>query len=190
MEPSPYKNELVRIASEEHETFASVALDDPPMQKRIEHYCHDLGLPVTQSVREHYSAVFISWCIRTAGASKGEFPAAVSHSQYARRCIEAAKQAKGLFRARRMESYAPQPGDIVHVNRLDGTVNYDTASASEWYPAESGIVVELGESEAIIVMGNQEPRGNVGTEKLPLTPSGLLVQRAEDPIICVIEVLK
>jgi hypothetical protein len=104
-------------------------------------------------------------------------------------CFSLSRGARSHRWARRIESYAPKPGDLVHVNRDDGTVDYDRISGGP-YAAESGIVVESGQGEARIVMGNQEPMGSVGTEKLALDDSGLLIQRGSNPFICVIEVRK
>jgi hypothetical protein len=39
-------------------------------------------------------------------------------------------------------------------------------------------------------MGNQQASGSIGTEQLALDASGLLIQRAKNPLICVIEVGK
>jgi hypothetical protein len=80
---------------------------------------------------------------------------------------------------------APAIGNTRHA----GDVDYGRIGGGP-YAAESGIVVELGQSAALIVMGNQEPLGNVGTESLALGDSGLLVQRASNPFICVVEVRK
>jgi hypothetical protein len=180
-----FKAELVRVAWHEHETLGALRRGDRALEERIEFYCCNVGISATAPA--HYSAVFISWCMRTAGASETDFPATAGHWQYASRALKSA----GLFRARRVESYAPQLGDVIHVNRDDGKVDYDRVrNGPHPYAAESGIVVETRQGEALIVMGNQEPAGNVGTEKLALDDSGLLVQRTKNPFICVIEVLK
>jgi hypothetical protein len=187
--PTSLKDELVRIAREESQSFGSYQRGDPELEERIEFYCNEVGIPATACVKAHYSAVFISWCMRAAGASREEFPETAAHWEYAALALKNAENGEGLFWARRIEHYAPKPGDIVHVNRADGKVTYDQIGNGH-YRAESGFVIEVGVKEALIVMGNQEPRGNVGTEKLALTTSGLLVQRTKDPFICVIEVLK
>jgi hypothetical protein len=94
-----------------------------------------------------------------------------------------------MVRARRIEAYAPQSGDIVHVNRNNGKVRFDHIFAGGYF-SESGVVVDIVPGKARIVMGNQEPFGNVGTEDLALANSGLLTQRDRNPLIAVIEVLK
>jgi hypothetical protein len=190
-DPTPFKAELVKIARGEHESLGGLQRGDQRLEKQIKLYCDEVGLAMTDSIKAHYSAVFISWCIHKAHASEKEFPAVAAHWQYARRAVLAAAAANGMFRGRRIESYAPQLGDLIHVNRNGGQIDYDIVrNGSSPYRAESGIVIEVGAKEALIVMGNQEPLGNVGTEKLALDESGFLVQRAKDPFICVIEVLK
>jgi hypothetical protein len=187
--PTPFKSDLIRIARQENQTLGSLHRGDPELEKRIEAYCRDVDVSATSSVRAHYSAVFISWCMRAAGASKEEFPATAAHWEYAGLALRNVENGEGLFRARTIESYAPKPGDVIHVNRTDGKVSYDQIGDGH-YRAESGIVVEVGDEKVLMVMGNQEPLGNVGIEKASLDGSGLLVQRAKDPFICVIEVLK
>ena len=188
-ELTPFKVELAKIARQESESFASLRRGDRELENRIERYCSDVGVSATTLVRSHYSAVFISWCMRTAGASEAQSPAQISHSEYAKRAFSGAENREGLFQARRVESYAPQPGDVIHLNRDGGKVDYDRIRAGG-YNSESGIVVDILPNKAVIVMGNQEPRGNVGTEALTLADSGLLIQRIHNPSICVIEVLK
>jgi hypothetical protein len=184
-----FKAELVRVAWQEHETLGALRRGDRALEERILFYCREVDISATPDVKAHYSAVFISWCMCTAGASKTEFRPTAGHCVYARQALRNAEQEEGPFRARRVESYAPKVGDVIHVNRDDGKVDYDQARHGS-YHAESGIVVDIRPGEALIVMGNQEPAGNVGTEKLALADSGLLVQRADNPFICVIEVLK
>jgi hypothetical protein len=186
-----FKAELVRVAWHEHETLGALRRGDQALEERILFYCHEVGISAIPDVKAHYSAVFISWCMCAAGASKTDFPATAGHWKYASRALRNAEHEEGPFRARRIESYAPKLGDVIHVNRDDGKVDYDRVRNGPYpYAAESGIVVETRQGEALIVMGNQEPAGNVGTEKLALDDSGLLVQRTKNPFICVIEVLK
>jgi hypothetical protein len=187
--PTPFKTELVTVARKENEFFGALRRGDQQLEERIEFYRRSVGITATDSVKSHYSAVFVSWCMRTAGASATEFPAAAAHWQYAELAKRNTDYGEGLFWARRIECYAPQPGDIVHVNRDNGEVDYGRISGGP-YVAESGIVVGLGQGEALIVMGNQTPLGNIGAEKLDLYPPGLLIQRARNPFICVIEVRK
>jgi hypothetical protein len=103
-ELTPFKVELAKIARQESESFASLRRGDRELENRIERYCSDVGVSATTLVRSHYSAVFISWCMRTAGASEAQFPAQISHSEYAKRAFSGAENREGLFQARRVES--------------------------------------------------------------------------------------
>jgi hypothetical protein len=186
---TPFKTELVRRARSESESLPGLCRGDKELEDRIEFYGRSIGIVDVASFRQHYSAVFISWCMRKAGATEAEFPWRLSHSEYAQFALQNAEHAEGMVRARRIEDYAPQPGDIVHVNRDNGKVNFDRIRAGV-YHSESGIVIDVAPGKALIVMGNQEPCGNVGTEELALADSGLLIQRGWNPFIAVIEVLK
>jgi hypothetical protein len=187
--PTEFKSELVRLARQESEALPGRCRGDPELEDRIECYGRSIGIMDITSFQQHYSAIFISWCMRTAGASEAEFPPQLSHSKYAQFAVRNAEIEQGVFRARRIEAYAPQLGDIVHVNRNNGKVKFDHILVGGYF-SESEIVVDIVPGKALIVMGNQEPCGNVGTEELALTDSGLLIQKGRNPLIAVIEVLK
>jgi hypothetical protein len=73
---SPFKTELVRIANEEHARLGPLRRGNLELRRSIETYCRDVGIVVPHEIDDyHYSAVFISWCMRKAGASETEFPA-------------------------------------------------------------------------------------------------------------------
>src|ERR1044072_7692086 len=79
--PTQFEAELARIAREENLTLGALRRGDQELEERIDRYCHEVGIPATAPVKAHYSAVFISWCVRTAGASETEFPSAAAHWQ-------------------------------------------------------------------------------------------------------------
>jgi hypothetical protein len=191
MGPSSFKDELVKIARAENVAFGGFERGDRPLEDRIERYRRCVEIPLGPSVNAHYSAVFISWCMRTAGAPKEEFPAVVGHWQYAEWAAANAKNLSGIFWARRVENYAPVPGDLIHFNRDGGRVDYDWILGGRGgYAGESGIVVGFDDGTAVVVIGNKEPEGNIGLDKVPLTQSGLVLQRNSNPFIAVIEVGK
>jgi hypothetical protein len=187
--PTPFKTELVRLARQENAALPGRCRGDQELEDRIEYYGRSIGIMDIASFQQHYSAVFISWCMRTAGASEAEFPPELSHSKYAKFSLRNADTEQGVVRARRIEAYAPQPGDILHMNRNNGKVTFDRILAGGYF-SESGVVIDIVSGKALIVMGNQEPCGNVGTEELALADSGILIQRNRNPLIAVIEVLK
>jgi hypothetical protein len=187
--PTLFKAELIKLALQEAKASNTLRRGDQPLENRIDFYSRSVGISATPIVTAHYSAVFISWCMRTAGASATEFPAVASHWQYAAFALRNGEIGAGHFWARRIESYAPQLGDLVHFNRDGRTADFRQIGLGV-YPAESGIVVAQDRSEASIIVGNQEPLGNIGHATLALDEKGLLIQRSNDPFICVIEVGK
>jgi hypothetical protein len=187
--PTEFKSKLVGLALQESEVLAGRCRGDQDLEDRIVCYGRSIGIEDVASYQQHYSAVFISWCMRKAGASEAEFPPEISHWKYAQFSVRNAEMQQGVVRARCIEAYAPQSGDIVHVNRNNGKMRFDHILAGGYF-SESGVVVDIVPGKARIVMGNQEPCGNVGTEDLALADSGLLIQRDRNPLIAVIEVLK
>lgn len=187
---TPFKTELIRIAQEECQLLNGSRRGDRTLEERVRSYAIDLSISVSEAITAHYSAVFISWCLRSAGASKTEFPIAIAHWQYAECAAQSAANRTGVFWARRIESYAPQIGDLIHFNRNGGRVDYDQICGEHRYEGESGIVISLESRNAVVVVGNLEPAGNVGIEKVSLAASGVLKQREADPFICIIEVRK
>jgi hypothetical protein len=95
--------------------------------------------------------------MRKAGASEAEFPTKISHWKYAQFSVRNAEIQQGMVRARRIEAYAPQSGDIVHVNRTNGKVRFDRIFAGG-YLSESGVVVDIVPGKARIVTGNHRHR--------------------------------
>src|SRR4051794_19806364 len=83
---SHFKTKLVNVAKIELEQLDFAKRGDILLRKRVGRYCHDVGVVIHESVDTfHYSAIFITWCMRAAGASKVEFPTARSHCEYAKR---------------------------------------------------------------------------------------------------------
>jgi hypothetical protein len=104
--PSSFKHELVKAARGEAQLFGAFRRGDEPLENRIEYYHTEVGISATPLIKEHYSAVFISWCMRSAGASSKEFPTAAGHWQYAEFAAKNAKNGTGLFWARQIEAYS------------------------------------------------------------------------------------
>ena len=186
-----FKLDLIDRACGEARLLGAYLRGDRALEERIDVYCATVGIPATPLVKEHYSAVFISWCMRSAGASPAEFPAAAGHWQYAELSARNAENGTGLFWARQLQSYAPVLGDIIHFNRCGGTIDFNWIREGRGpYKGESGIVIELKERKVIVAIGNLEPAGNVAISSFALAETGHVLQRAIDPFVCVIEVGK
>jgi hypothetical protein len=190
MGPTAFKAALVRIALAECEALAGIdGRDDPRLLSRIRRYYDDLDKPMLGRPADiHYSAIFISWCMRQAGASEAEFPTEFAHWEYASRAV--ASGAGDPFVARALDQYAVTPGDLVHFNRKEGRVSLQGYEA-RYYPSDSGIVTAVkGNTTTMVVANDPEEQHTVLTQQLDLTADGTVVQRAVYPFICIIEVAK
>ncbi len=133
--------------------------------------------PSEQADSHAWSAAFISYVLRVAGAGE-RFPYSPAHATY----IDAARRrASGEARgwaivARRPEQYAPTLGDLICTGRDEAAgIGFDDLPASR-FPAHCDIVVaiEIGELPGeLSVIG-----GNVGSavalKHVPVTPDGKL----------------
>lgn len=110
----------------------------------------DRGMP--------WSAAFISWAVRKAGAGYNKFKFAASHSVFVHDAIQARvlERLDRPFWGYRLTQAKPAIGDIVARNRAGNAFSYDYAEAHAQYISHSDIVVEARPG-MIRVMG-----GNVG----------------------------
>ena len=193
-QPTPFAAKLVAIAQGQFTTFHLMNEADPLLCNQIKKYWDDLHLGFTSCVSVPWSAVFVSWCVKQAGAGGSEFRFAESHSVFVHEAIKNAINGTGVFQAVDVGSSAPNLGDIIQNNRNGHSFDYAFARANSGYQSHSAIVVALGQDHddhfAITVGGNE---GNaIRQTKVLLTPEGLIIQRDKhhNPYICVIKTLK
>jgi hypothetical protein len=188
-----YVDKLVTIAKGEYQAFHTIDETDEPLRSRIDTYCRDIGIAVPPNISQFpWSATFVSWCIKKAGATSGEFTFSAAHAVFVRAAIANADAQTGVFRARPVGSYAPQVGDLIHRNRSGGAVTYAEARTSSQYPSHSAIVVEVGEDQvghyAMTIGGNEHD--SIRMTRVALNGAGMVVQKPSDPFICVVQDLK
>ena len=110
-------------------------------------------------VETAWSAVFVSWCVKQAGASSAEFKFNPAHSQFVHVAIRNGINETGVFRGFRIIDHAPQVGDIIQNNRGGSTFDFDFARTHKSYASHSAIVVEIGTDAqggfALTVGGNE-----------------------------------
>jgi hypothetical protein len=178
-------------AAKEYDVFHLQSESDPELSRRIEQYWRGLNLPFP-GVGEAWSAVFVSWCVKQAGATADEFKFSPQHSVFVRWAIDNMQAQHGLFRAHPIDECAPSVGDIIQNNR--GGANHDFAFAARHgdYPSHSAIVVETGHDPtgryAVTIGGNESD--SIRRKRVALNDEGFIVQRPRDPFICVIQNLK
>ncbi|AWB24031.1 hypothetical protein DA075_26710 [Methylobacterium currus] len=188
-----YVGALVAVATAEHAAYHGIAETDEPLRSRIDTYCRGIGIAPPGDVTTFpWSATFVSWCIRTAGASRSEFAFSASHAVFVKAAIANADARRGVFRARAINEYAPKVGDLIHRNRSGGAVTYAEARERSDYPSHSAIVVEIGEDRtgryAVTIGGNESD--SIRRTRVSLRADGKVAQSEANPYICVVQDLK
>jgi peptidoglycan hydrolase-like protein with peptidoglycan-binding domain len=194
LQPLPYVGKLIQVAKDEFEKFHELDENEEPLRSRINDYCRAIGVAPPHNISEFpWSATFVSFCVKTAGATAAEFKFSAAHAVFVQQAIVNADHEKGVFRARPIDEHAPQLGDIIQNNRGGGTIDYDEARRRTDYVSHSAIVVDFttdshGSKFAVTIGGNESD--SVRRKLVPLTDDGFVQQRDSNPYICVIEDLK
>jgi hypothetical protein len=188
---SDYVNQLAALTRKQFDDFNEFDESDPPLRDQIRRYWEGIGFDFP-GVSTAWSAVFVSWCIRTAGASPDEFKVSTAHSRFVFWAIQNQLNSRGLFRGHPLSDHRPVVGDIIQNNRGGQTLTYDFARAHEGYESHSAIVVEAGEDgdgRFVRTIGGNESN-SVGRKRVALTSDGFVLQRDSNPYISVIQNLK
>lgn len=190
--PSAFAKKLAGIAEEQHTLFHMNDEADPVLCKQIKKYWTDLRLGFESCVAVPWSAVFVSWCVKQAGATSAEFKFAAAHSVFVNQAIQNAINGIGVFQGFDIAAQAPHVGDIIQNNR--GGTNHDFAFARTHrdYASHSAIVVEIGHDAtggfALTIGGNE---GNsIRKTVVRLNKDGFIKQRDNNPFICIVKNLK
>jgi len=190
--PSPFTMKLAGVAEDQHTQFHFHNEADPILCQQIRRYWTDLSLGFTSCVTVPWSAVFVSWCVKQAGASAAEFKFAAAHSVFVFEAIQQAINGTGVFRGVEITADKPAIGDIIQNNRGGNTFDFKFAKNNKNYESHSAIVVETGHDAngpfALTIGGNE---GNTVHQTIvPLTDDGFIRQRPNSPFICLIKDLK
>ena len=188
---TPFAKKLAEVAKDQYDRYHEHSEDDPELTPQIRHYWEDLGLGFP-GVREAWSAVFISWCVKQAGAIASEFHFSARHSVFVYHTIKNAISKVGVFRAYDVGSYAPDVGDIIQNNRKGNIFDYDYARIHAKYESHSAIVIEKGvdvDGNYVRTIGGNES-DSIRRKIIRLLDDGRIRQRDLDPYICVIQTLK
>jgi hypothetical protein len=182
-----FARRLAAVARSEHAAYGGVDEDDEPLRGRIQYYYRELGFPF-QSVEVAWSAVFVSFCVREAGATEREFRFAMRHSEFVYEAINR----PGAFEGHPIEARAVNVGDIVHHNRRGTRFDFEHARRNAGYLSHSAIVVERGEDErgkfALTIGGNEGD--SVRRKRVRLNADGTIAQRDRDPFIALLKCRK
>jgi hypothetical protein len=190
---SVFCTRLARIAEEQHTRFHLIQEGDEPLASQIKRYWTGIGLAFPAiGVREAWSAVFVSWCVKQAGATSAEFTFAAAHSRFVHQAIANARRGVGVFHGIDVATAKPEVGDIIHNNRQGTSFDFAFAASHKAYKSHSAIVIETGVDTlgryALTVGGNESD--SIRRARVALTPTGTIRQRTTNPYISVIKTLK
>lgn len=188
---SKYCTDLAKIAEDQHSKFHLIQESDEPLRSQIKRYWTGLGLAFP-GVSTAWSAVFVSWCVKQAGATAVEFNFAQAHSRFVHKAIQNATANTGVFHGVDVALAKPAVGDIIQNNRGGTRFDFAHAKANKAYQSHSAIVVETGLDSlgayALTIGGNESD--SIRRVRVALTAAGLIKQRTTNPYICVIKTLK
>lgn len=185
---TPYVNSLVDIAKKQFTLYAAHVETDAVLAPQIEKYWKYLGLEFP-GVATAWSAVFVSWCVKQAGAVQSEFMFSAAHSVFVHKAIANRVNHTGVFRGYDFNEVEPNLGDILQNNRLGHTYNYAFAGKEMYYFSHSAIVIEKGtdaDGSYIITVGGNESN-SIRTKRIALGNDGKIKQRTSEPFICLIQ---
>ena len=133
--------------------------------------------PFTEDERYAWSAAFISYVMRIAGAGT-RFPYSPTHSAY----VNAAAAGRSpILRAQPPEVYPPKPGDLICRGRYRAEdLTFRDLPTSYLWPGHCGIVVSVAPGTLDIVGGNVEDA--VRLTHVPITERGTL-GNAREPVL-------
>ena len=129
--------------------------------------------PPDQDGRFAWSAAFISYVMRIAGAGS-RFPYSESHADYINTAWRAARtdDRAWVVRAEAPAAYAPQPGDLICFGRLDArSMRFEDLPTGR-FPSHCDIVVSREPGGLAAIGGNIEDA--VTLQHVPTTPDGRL----------------
>jgi hypothetical protein len=187
---TPFQRLLATTSQNQYNRFHLLRENQPPLNTQIAKYWNDLGLPF-QNVSVAWSAVFVSWCVKQAGATAVEFRFAQAHAVFAHWAIQNSVAGTGLFRGHDPARYAPKLGDILQNNRSGHQYDFNHAAANTQYQSHSAIVMEVGTDNVgkyLRTIGGNEA-DSVGMKEVRLNANGR-VKNANGVYISVIETLK
>ena len=188
---SAFEEKVSAVAQEQYDKFHFHSENDKPLADQIKVYWAGLDLKFP-GVGTAWSAVFVSWCIKQAGATSSEFRFSARHSDFVFWAISNADARRGLFQALPITECAPSVGDIIHNNREGKSFDYGFAAANRKYESHSAIVVDTGRDGtgrfATTIGGNESD--SVRRKRVILNEDGFIAQRKANPYICVIQTLK
>jgi len=185
--PTAFQKKLATTAQQQYERYHLSRENQKPLSTQIQKYWVDLGFKFP-GVGEAWSAVFVSWCVKEAGASKTQFRFAAMHADFVYRAIKNTNSGSGVFFGHPVDSYVPKLGDILQNNQPGRSYDFSYASLHASYHSHSAIVMEVGsdnKGQYLRTIGGNES-DSVGLKEVRLDSTGR-VKNPDGLYIAVIE---
>ncbi len=131
-----------------------------------------------------WSAAFISFCMRAAGAGSN-FPYSAGHARYINKAISnhlAGKMAEPIV-GQRLTQYAPKVGDLIGYWRGATPITFDSAPSIGWYESHTDIVVDVAPGVLSSIGGNVSD--GVTLREVRLGGDGKIVDQAQNWFVTV-----
>jgi len=190
--PSAFATRLASVAEDQHAKFQFTNEADPALCSQIQKWTEDLGFEFTSCTTVPWSAVFVSWCVMQAGATKAEFKFSMQHSVFVNQAIKNAVNGTGVFQGFDVTAQSPSVGDIIQMNRGGHKFDFAFAKTHADYISHSVIVVEVGHDSkggfAFCIGGNESD--SIRQSVVRVNSNGFIQQRDQNPFICIIKDLK
>ncbi len=176
---TPFQKKLTTLAQKQYEIYHLYRENQEPLSSQIRTYWQEIG-HTFPGVGEAWSAVFVSWCVKQAGATKGQFHFNPQHSVFVYKAIKNATAGTGVFLGREVSKYAPKIGDILQNNRPKLSYDFQFASTHYDYKSHSAIVIEVGSDNKgryLRTIGGNES-DSVGLKEVRLNQNGFVKNTA------------
>lgn len=187
-----FATRVASIAEQQHARFEFINEADPSLCRQIKKWTEDIGFGFSSCTDVPWSAVFVSWCFKQAGATKAEFKFAMAHSVFVHQAIRNATRGEGVFHGLDIAAATPAVGDVIQHNRGGSHFDFAFAKTHSNYQSHSIIVIEVGQDTkgrfAFCIGGNEQD--SVRRTVVRLDARGLIKQREGNPFICVVKNLK
>jgi hypothetical protein len=167
-------SKAVSLAEKEKKKWGNgnIKEHDPKTLKELKDYWKSVGLTYEGMKNEAWSAAFISYIMKKAGA-KDSFKYSPSHSVYIVDAIKNKKENKGSWKGYKPEEVRVAKGDLVCYARQNG-VSYDTTNR---YLSHCDIVNNIDKKNGFITAIGGNVSDSVRESKYDISKEGIVTDR-------------